>query len=277
MPDVMILSVDSTESDLLEKLCSDAGFRCKVTLSTKTAKEWLKISDFAAIFVQRNISLRDQRELANLLWTGIPEAPFVMFDLSSDEEFEVGEARLMGAEVAVGEDALDQVQKILQKLRREHPHKEDGFPILVVEDLDSPRYVISLFIEEIGYAHVDGAASAKEALDLLESDPEKYACMVTDIKMPVMDGKQLIEAVRSNPKFQQMPIIVLTAYGTSDALIGCLEAGASGFLVKPPKKSDLTRELSRARRIAAGHADPRLADPKDVEAIRRILESRGLV
>lgn len=273
----MILSVDSVESDLLEKLCNEAGFRCKITLSSRTAREWLKISDFAAIFVQRNVSLRDQRDLANLLWTGTPEAPFVMFDLNSGEEFDTGEARLMGAEVAVGKDAVDQIQSLLERLRKEQPKREENFQILVVEDLDSPRYVISLFIEEIGYSRVDGVASAKEALELLEADPAKYSCIVTDIKMPVMDGKQLIEIIRANPKLQQIPIIVLTAYGTSDALVGCLEAGASGFLVKPPKKSDLTRELSRARRIAAGQADPRLADPDEVEAIRRILESRGLV
>ena len=124
---------------------------------------------------------------------------------------------------------------------------------------------------------VAGKRSAKEALAELENSPGEYSCIVTDIRMPVIDGHALIDLVRKNPKLEHIPIIALTAYGTVDCLIECLKAGASGFLVKPPKKDDLARELGRAYRIVRHHASPRLASTDEVELIRNILIERGWV
>ena len=276
MPDVIVLHYDQVESELVERLAVESGFRCKTTTSSATAQGWLKIGDFSAVLAHRQIPLREQKDLANLLWAGNPESTFAVFDLDPDNEFEAGESRLLGAEVVAGRSAMSGLVELFRRLHEKRSIKAADFRILVVEDLDSPRYVISLYIEEIGYSLVEGAASAKEALRELESDPSKFACIVTDIRMPEMDGTRLIEAIRNHPKLLHLPVIVLTAYGTSDALIDCLKAGASGFLVKPPKKMDLMRELGRARRIAAKQASPRLANPDEVELIRRILESRGL-
>jgi len=277
VPDVIIVHYDQVESELLAKMALEAGFRAKTTTSAQTAREWLKIGDYLAVFSHRYIPIREQKELADLLWAGSPESIFVVFDLDPDVEYEIGEARLLGAEVATGPQAMSLLREIFEKLSQKRNLKSTDFRVLVVEDLDSPRYVISLYIEELGYSLVDGVASAKEAIRELEGDPEKYSCIVTDIRMPGMDGRQLIELVRNHPKLQHLPIVVLTAYGTSDALMDCLNAGASGFLVKPPKKADLLRELSSARRIAAKQASPRLASTDEVEMIRRILEERGLV
>lgn len=277
MPDVIIVHFDQIESEMIEKMAADAGFRSKITAAPQTAKEWIKISDFSAVFLHRYFPIKEQRELSSILWAGNPESTFVVFDLESGSEFEIGEARLLGAEVAAGPRAIAVLKEVFERLSQKRSLRSTDFRIMVVEDLDSPRYVISLYIENLGYSLVDGMSSAKEALEHLEGNPEKYSCVVTDIRMPGMDGKQLIDAIRRNAKLQHIPIIVLTAYGTTDALVGCLEAGASGFLVKPPKKADLMRELSRARRIAAKQANPRLANPDEVEMIRQILESRGLV
>jgi FixJ family two-component response regulator len=74
-----------------------------------------------------------------------------------------------------------------------------------------------------------------------------------------------------------LPVIVLTAHGTVDALVDCLKAGASGFLVKPPAAKDLQHELGRAKRIAEHQLSPRLATDNEADSIRQILEDRDLV
>ena len=277
MPDVMVFHTDPIESEFIERIAADAGFRCKSTASSTVAREWIRMGEFSAIFVHREMSLRTQHEIAEALWAGNPESTFVVFDFDHDDKYDAGEARLLGAEVAAGKTAMQRIKDIFAALKQRRSVSADAFRVMVVEDLDSPRYVISLYVEEMGYPHVDGFGSALEALEALEGSPDKYHCVVTDIRMPVMDGRQLITRIRSHPKLLHLPVIVLTAYGTSDALIDCLNAGASGFLVKPPKKADFVRELARARRISAGQASPRLASPDEVETIRRILESKGLV
>ncbi|NDC38575.1 MAG: response regulator [Proteobacteria bacterium] len=135
--------------------------------------------------------------------------------------------------------------------------------------------MICSFVETMGFGQVQGCRSAKEALSLLTTDPSAYFCVITDMRMPDISGEQLIEQIRRHPKLLHLPVIVLTAYGSADNLLGCLRAGASGFLVKPPKRSDMARELGRAYRIALREGSPRLASPDEVEALRGVLEQRG--
>ena len=59
-------------------------------------------------------------------------------------------------------------------------------------------------------------------------------------------------------------------------LIECLKVGASGFMVKPPRKKDLVREISRALRICRDHKDPRLASSEEAELVSELLLKREL-
>jgi CheY-like chemotaxis protein len=109
----------------------------------------------------------------------------------------------------------------------------------------------------------------------LDQDPKKFDLILTDIRMPKRSGSDLIIAVRSNPLLMKIPIIVLTAYGTADVMIECLKEGATGFMVKPPKKKDLKHEIARVRRILRFKLDPRLVFPSEVEKMREILATKG--
>jgi FixJ family two-component response regulator len=129
----------------------------------------------------------------------------------------------------------------------------------------------------MGFDYVEGKRSVKEAIAALEGEPEKFSCIVTDIRMPEVSGQKLIEFVRNHEKLKHIPIIALTAYGTVDILVECLKAGASGFLVKPPRKPDLSRELGRALRITTRGACPRLASHDEAEVLREILIDRGMI
>ena len=122
-----------------------------------------------------------------------------------------------------------------------------------------------------------GAGSGSEALQLLNADPDHFACLITDVRMPQMSGKELIETLRADPRYCHLPIIVLTAFGTTDCLLDCLRAGASGFMAKPPKKPDLQRELGRAERIYRQRLDPRLVPEGDFELFREMLEDKGML
>jgi CheY-like chemotaxis protein len=154
---------------------------------------------------------------------------------------------------------------------------QEALRVLVVEDLDSPRDIISAYIESIGAHHVEQASSAKAAFERLQDESKPMiSCVVTDMKMPIHDGIALIEWIRADARLADTPIIMLTAYGTLECLVEALEAGATGFLVKPPKRTDIQRELSRAARLWRRKSDPRLIQPEEVPLFKKALEERGL-
>lgn len=281
MPDILILSQDDRSPFELERLAQSQGFRTKTTLEPQTALEWLKLRSFQGVLVDHRIAIELQQKIAGLLWDKDPLALYIVYDLEPGLMRSHCEARLFGAEIAIGQNASERIalhlERILQESRERHTLSSDNFRVMVVEDLDSPRDIISMYIEGLGFPLVNGFASATAALQELEGNPQGYGCVLTDIRMPQVSGKELIERVRANPKLSHLPVVVLTAYGTVDCLIDCLLAGATGFLIKPPKKKDLAWELKRAWRIATHHLDPRLSTPEEAEEMRNLLMDRGFM
>lgn len=275
MPDLLVLSVDTESYFALEALGKELGFRVKASADLATAKEWVRLRRFSVVLVDQSFEISALQELASLLWKNSPQSPFVVFDLGKENEKVAREVRLFGADSAFGKQALSQIRHILERTKKERDSKQSPVKILVVEDLDSPRDIICFYVESMGFGEVNGVASAKEAIQLLEANPGAYSCVITDIRMPEVTGRDLIEFIRKHDKLRHLPVVALTAYGTVDTLIECLKAGASGFLVKPPKRDDLTRELARAVRTNARGESPRLADEQEAELLRELLIEKG--
>ena len=102
------------------------------------------------------------------------------------------------------------------------------FRILVVDDELIVRDSIKEWLEDEGFA-VDMAASGPEALDKLSAKP--YHLMLTDIKMPGMDGVELLK--RAHKPFPDMTVIMMTAYATVETAIEALKIGALDYFLKP--------------------------------------------
>jgi len=274
--DLLVYTPDNELNNVVEQLGEAHGYRVRCCRSVTKASDWLEIRDFDAMVLHSRIPLEQQQLLAGMLWKRNLSALFFVFDFE-DRRHQVPEMRLLGAEVIKGPDALARLGAELRRHADVRPKDPADFRVLVVEDLESPRDIICIFIESLGYPAVVGAGSAMEALNLLNHDPKGFSCILTDIRMPYMSGKELIEAVRSDDRHKNIPIIVLTAFGTADCLIDCLRAGASGFLVKPPKKADMQRELARAKRLLAHGLDPRLIREGELDVFREALHAKGYV
>lgn len=113
--------------------------------------------------------------------------------------------------------------------------------ILIVDDDESVRDVISVLLREEGY-HCDTASGAEMALDMAER--EDTPLVISDMKMPGKDGLWLLEAFRD--KHPDTSIIMLTGYGDTESAVDCLRRGAVDYLLKPPKLTDLIRSIERA-------------------------------
>jgi len=102
--------------------------------------------------------------------------------------------------------------------------------ILVVDDKEPNRDLLSRRLEHEGHQCVT-AADGRQALEAVEK--VDFDLILLDILMPVMDGYQVLQYLKSNPRFAQIPVIVLSALDKTDNVVRCIEMGADDFLAKP--------------------------------------------
>jgi response regulator RpfG family c-di-GMP phosphodiesterase len=113
--------------------------------------------------------------------------------------------------------------------------------ILIVDDDDSVRDVISVLLREEGYNCVV-ASGAEMALDI--AGQEDTPLVISDMKMPGKDGLWLLDNLRE--RYPDTSVIMLTGYGDTESAVDCLRRGAVDYLLKPPKLTDLIRAIERA-------------------------------
>jgi DNA-binding NtrC family response regulator len=113
--------------------------------------------------------------------------------------------------------------------------------ILLAEDEDAARKGIILFLRGEGY-EVTSASGGLEALSHLGQ--ERFDLIISDIRMPGMDGLALLERLRADAV--QIPVIMMTAFATVEQAVKALQSGADDYLTKPLNLEEL---LMRIRRI----------------------------
>ncbi|HIE05052.1 MAG TPA: sigma-54-dependent Fis family transcriptional regulator [Candidatus Latescibacteria bacterium] len=116
--------------------------------------------------------------------------------------------------------------------------------VLLVEDDRVARVPLRDDIAEAGY-DVDEAGSAEEALELLGR--KGYDVVVTDLRMPGMDGIELLERIKAESPDTE--VIVITAYGTVRTAVRAMKLGAYEYLTKPFDNEELLLLLERVRRM----------------------------
>jgi CheY-like chemotaxis protein len=102
--------------------------------------------------------------------------------------------------------------------------------ILIVDDNDMNRDLLARRLSQAYYDVVD-VGSGKEALDIAKN--RKIDLVLLDILMPDMDGYQVLERLKENPKTRMIPVIMLTAVHEMDSVVRCFELGADDYLTKP--------------------------------------------
>jgi signal transduction histidine kinase len=113
--------------------------------------------------------------------------------------------------------------------------------ILIVEDDFMVRETIRQRVENLGYSVISEAIDGRQAVEMTQS--LRPAVVLMDIEMPDMDG---IEATRRIYESCPTPVIMLTAYDTSELAEQASEAGAGAYLVKMPKAMEIERAITIA-------------------------------
>jgi two-component system cell cycle response regulator DivK len=122
-------------------------------------------------------------------------------------------------------------------------------PILLIEDNEQNRYLVTFLLERHGYrviSAVDGAHGIEVARTLLP------AVILLDIQLPKMDGYAVARALRENAALRATPIIAVTSYAMTGDKEKALEAGCTGYIEKPINPDTFVSEIERVLKDAEG-------------------------
>jgi len=114
--------------------------------------------------------------------------------------------------------------------------------ILVVEDEPATQLMLELMLQRSNHKVVS-AVNGEDAIAFLANKPVDL--VIADVWMPGMDGLALLQQLRSNERYQNLPIIMFTASGDDRVRSEAKRMGASGFLTKPASSIEVTNIVSK--------------------------------
>ena len=114
-------------------------------------------------------------------------------------------------------------------------------PVLVVDDEANLRKVLVTLLRRSGY-RTFSASDGAEAREILER--ERVSVVVSDLRMPVMDGMTLLKNIqKSHP---EIPVIIITAFATVDGAVEAIKLGAFDFVTKPFDRTEIKQVIAKA-------------------------------
>jgi CheY-like chemotaxis protein len=123
--------------------------------------------------------------------------------------------------------------------------------VLVAEDNPISRLLACEFLASCGY-RVSSAQNGAQALRMARSG--RFEVMLLDLRMPILDGLQVIRAIRAETALDGLQVIAVTGEAGPGQREEFLAAGVDGFMTKP---LDLTRLGAEIERLAVAHQAPR--------------------
>jgi len=134
---------------------------------------------------------------------------------------------------------------------------ESGLPtVLLVEDTEDNRQMMRHLLQMSGFYVVE-ATNGKEAVQLArEIDPE---IILMDLSLPIIDGLAATREIRSDPEFNKVPIVAVSAHDTADFHNDALDAGCDAYVTKPINYSELEELVNRLLHDKRRHTPGRSA------------------
>jgi CheY-like chemotaxis protein/HPt (histidine-containing phosphotransfer) domain-containing protein len=140
-----------------------------------------------------------------------------------------------------------------------------------VEDNLVNQKVVMAILRKHGF-HIDVANDGREALDQLETSGGDYHLVLMDIQMPVLDGLETTRAIRSDPRWQDLPIIAMTAHAMNGDRERCLQAGMNAYISKPVQPAHLVSMVETHLTSRAPEAPAHPANAIERALIDRLMQ-----
>lgn len=113
---------------------------------------------------------------------------------------------------------------------------------MVVDDSRAIRLILTRTLSELGY-DVCQAANGKEALTVLEGQHGTVSLVLVDWNMPEMNGLEFVKSVRSDDRYSEVKLMMVTTETQVEQMLAALEAGANEYVMKPFTKEVIEGKL----------------------------------
>jgi two-component system chemotaxis response regulator CheY len=123
---------------------------------------------------------------------------------------------------------------------------------LIVDDFSTMRRIVRGLLKEIGYNNAEEAEDGSVALNMLKNG--KFDFVVSDINMPVMNGFELLAAVKKEDSLKHIPVLMVTAEARKEDIVRAAQDGAAGYIVKPFTKATLEEKVQKIMQKLAATA-----------------------
>ncbi len=121
--------------------------------------------------------------------------------------------------------------------------EQENKNILIVEDSATTRALIRAVVEEMDDFNIVEAGSGFEALKLLPS--LNFNLIITDINMPDINGLELISFVKNNPRYNHIPLIIVSTERSEEDKKRGMALGATAYITKPFKAQELQEVIKQ--------------------------------
>jgi two-component system chemotaxis response regulator CheY len=115
--------------------------------------------------------------------------------------------------------------------------------ILIVDDSGAVRSVVRKLLTQLGFKNIDEAPDGEAALKKISE--QHFSLVISDWNMEPMSGNILLENVRANKKYTNLPFIMMTADPSIARIVQAKKAGVTCFISKPFRADDLQAKISQ--------------------------------
>ncbi|GAA3448045.1 chemotaxis protein CheY [Planomonospora venezuelensis] len=122
---------------------------------------------------------------------------------------------------------------------------------MVIDDSRAMRLILRRIVTQLGFEVVE-AGNGREALDLLESMDQPPQVALIDWNMPEMNGLEFVTAVRSQERFRQITLMMVTTESEHGQIVRALAAGAHEYVIKPFTPEAITEKLALLGLVPSG-------------------------
>jgi CheY-like chemotaxis protein len=144
-------------------------------------------------------------------------------------------------------NAMGQAAAVKETAQKPPASKTAATPrrLLLAEDNELNRRLAKIMLERAGHK-VICAGDGKIALEILAgTEPEEIDLVLMDVQMPEMDGFDATAAIRSDPRWTQIPIVAMTAHAMKGDRERCLAAGMDDYVAKPLRIQEVLEAIER--------------------------------
>lgn len=121
------------------------------------------------------------------------------------------------------------------------------YNLLIVEDSPTMRQLISFGLKRLKNVKIVEATNGVDALKKLSE--EKFNLIIADINMPLMDGLKLLSIIRSDPIYNNIPVVIVTTEGAEADREKGLKLGANAYISKPIQTTELLKVITGLLKI----------------------------